>query len=57
LTRQVQPLAAKLDAAIERSDEQLAEIRRRLEALAPAGAPGPSLKPKTRRRPSVTPRG
>jgi hypothetical protein len=54
MTKQLQPLTVRLDAAIERSDQQLADIRERLDTLAPAG--GPSPKPKTRRRPSATPR-
>jgi hypothetical protein len=54
LTKQLQPLAARVDAAIERSDLQFAEIRDRLEALAAPAGPAP--KPKTRRRPSATPR-
>lgn len=36
VTRQLQPLAATVEAAMERSDRQLAEIRARLDAL---GAP------------------
>ena len=36
VTRQLQPLAASVEEAVERSDQQLAEIRARLDAL---GAP------------------
>ena len=36
VTRQIQPLAAAVDAAMDRSDQQLTEIRARLDAL---GAP------------------
>jgi hypothetical protein len=58
LSKQIQPLAARVDAAVERSDEQLAEIRARLDTLAAPPGPlaGPAAKPKTRRRPSATPR-
>jgi hypothetical protein len=53
ITRQLQPLAATVEAAVERSDRQLAEIRARLDAL---GAPKvrvprtPSAKPGAGRR-------
>lgn len=60
VTKQLQPLAAKLDAAVEQSDRQLAAINERLDALAaparPSPARAPVAKPKTRRRPSPTPR-
>jgi hypothetical protein len=55
MTKQLQPLAARIDAAVERSDQQMAEIRERLDGLGLVGGPAP--KPKTRRRPSATPRG
>jgi hypothetical protein len=54
MTKQLQPLAARIDAAVERSDQQMAEIRERLDGLGLVGGPAP--KPKTRRRPSATPR-
>lgn len=42
MTKQLQPLEAKLDAAVERSDRQLADIRKRLESLATATATAPA---------------
>ena len=47
LTKQIQPLADKLDAAIARSDRQLAEIHERLDGLAapPARARSPRPAP------------
>jgi DNA polymerase III gamma/tau subunit len=64
ITRQLQPLAAAVEAAVQHSDEQMGEIRARLDALgAPkvrvtkskpkakaAPAPAPAKKPPARRR-------
>lgn len=44
VAKQVQPLAAALEAAIERSDRQMAEIRDRLDAIAGPPAPTPAAK-------------
>ena len=48
VTKQLQPLATALEAAVERSDRQMAEIRARLDALAaaPPAAKRPTTAPK-----------
>ena len=47
VTRQIQPLAATVEAAVERSDRQLAEIHARLDALgAPKVRPARAAAPK-----------
>lgn len=55
VTRQLQPLTAAVEAAVERSDQQLAEIHARLDALTPPKAPATKSaarkKPAPRRRP------
>ncbi|MDQ4068650.1 MAG: hypothetical protein M3203_04115, partial [Actinomycetota bacterium] len=60
ITRQLQPLAETVEAAVLRSDQQMTEIRARLDALgAPkvralkvAGSAGPAGKPRPTRRTS-----
>lgn len=53
VTKQLQPLATALDAAMERSDRQLAEIRERLDAIAGPAATKPGPKPRANRRTST----
>ena len=57
VTRQLQPLTAAVEAAVERSDQQLAEIHARLDALAPPKGPATkSAAPKSAARKKPAPR-
>nr|MDQ3642679.1 hypothetical protein [Actinomycetota bacterium] len=50
LTRQLQPLTAAVQAAVERSDLQMAEIHARLDALTPPKVPAAPKKPAPRKK-------
>lgn len=50
LTRQLQPLTAAVQSAVERSDQQMAEIHARLDALTPPKVPTPPKKAPTRKK-------
>jgi hypothetical protein len=51
VTRQLQPLTAAVEAAVERSDQQMAEIHARLDALTPPKVPTP--KSAARKKPAA----
>ncbi|MGH9265104.1 MAG: hypothetical protein ACRD1D_10480 [Acidimicrobiales bacterium] len=58
ITKQLQPLAATVEAAVARSDRQMAEIRARLDALgAPKVRPASTAAPKGRAASTAAPKG
>ena len=55
VTRQLQPLAAAVEAAMERSDQQLTEIRARLDAMGAPKVRGATVAPRTAKKAAKAP--